>query len=168
MRETVTYEKKSHTFVFRVAAVIVDHERVLLHRAKGDHFWSLPGGKAIMMEPSKEVLKREILEELAQEIVVSRLLWVVENFFTDHKQGQQYHELGFYFLASLPPASELVNNEHTFLGRKSHHGQNLVFSWFSQDASELKNIPIYPLFLKYALANLPVETEHVVNHDRSI
>lgn len=34
-----------------------------------------------MLEPAEEALRREIQEELGEEIGVDRLVWVAENFF---------------------------------------------------------------------------------------
>jgi ADP-ribose pyrophosphatase YjhB (NUDIX family) len=168
MSDMVTYEKKHKTFVYRVAAVIVNHERVLLHRTESDHFWSLPGGQTGVNEPAIEALKREMREELADEVEVERLLWVVENFFHDQKQDKQFHELGLYFLAHLPLHSSHLIENGSSSGFEMENKSEFIFQWFPQDAAELRKIPIYPLFLKYGLANLPLETEHVINQDRSI
>jgi ADP-ribose pyrophosphatase YjhB (NUDIX family) len=164
----VTLEKKGKTFTYRVAAVILDHGRILLHRAQGDNFWSLPGGKARFLEQASEVIRRKIREDLAEEVDIDRLLWVVENFFRDQKQEQQYHELGLYFLAHLHEDSPLLVGSGSFSRLVPESNLSYEFHWFPQEKSELIKIPIYPLFLKYSLVDLPDETQHVINQDRSI
>ena len=52
------------------------------------------------MEDAEKALAREMQEELGVDVCVDRLLWVVENFF--NYQDNPYHELGLYFLMSIP------------------------------------------------------------------
>jgi ADP-ribose pyrophosphatase YjhB (NUDIX family) len=164
----ITFEKKGKTFTYRVAAVIVDHGRVLLQRTEGDHFWSLPGDKAEFQEQASDVIKRKMRDDLSEEVDIDRLLWVVENFFRDQKQEKQFHELGLIFLAHLQENSPYLIKNGSFLGEKGKNNLVPVFQWFAQDELELRKIPIYPLFLKYSLANLPNDVEHVINQDGSI
>src|SRR3954449_8179577 len=98
MREMITYRAQGGNFNFRVAGVLLDRtgERVLIHRAPSEPFWTLPGGRVELMEPASEAFKREMLEELGADVQVERLLWVVENFFP--YDGKRWHEIAFYFL----------------------------------------------------------------------
>jgi ADP-ribose pyrophosphatase YjhB (NUDIX family) len=164
----VTVEKKGKTFTYRVAAVIIDQGRVLLSRTVGDNFWSLPGGNVNFLEQANEVIQREIRDAFAEEINIERLLWVVENFFRDQKQRKQYHELGLYFLVTLSENSKLVNGRGPFSGSGAAYSQHLEYQWFPREKNELLKVPIYPLFLKYGLVDLPSETQHVINQDRSL
>ena len=45
-------------FNFRAAAVIVDDGYALLHRASFEDFWSLPGGRVEVGEPSAATVGR--------------------------------------------------------------------------------------------------------------
>ncbi len=89
----------------RTAGICLDGERVLLYRAEFEDVWSLPGGRIEMLELAKDALRREMFEELGEEVKVGRLVWTVENF-SEH-QGVSYHELGLYFLVSVPESSRL-------------------------------------------------------------
>src|SRR5574341_2201931 len=102
----ISFRQEGGVFNYRVAAIIVDSGRVLLHRAEVEDFWSLPGGRAEMLEEAEEGLRREMREELEEEIRVERLVWVCENFFEYLEVS--YHELGLYFLVTLPPGSGLL------------------------------------------------------------
>jgi 8-oxo-dGTP pyrophosphatase MutT (NUDIX family) len=44
-------------------------------------FWALPGGRAEMGEVAEHTIRREMREEMSTDVVVIRLLWLVENFF---------------------------------------------------------------------------------------
>lgn len=164
----VTIQKKNKFFDYRVAVVIVDQGRVLLSRAKGDHFWSLPSGLAQLNEQATDAIKRVILAGLEENIEIDRLLWIVESFFREQEQNKQHHELGLYFLAHFLDGSPHLIGIGPFLSPMAGKLPSQEFQWFPQNEAELKKIPIYPLFLKYKLDKLPDETEHVINQDRSI
>ncbi|HEX8919017.1 MAG TPA: NUDIX domain-containing protein, partial [Chloroflexota bacterium] len=51
-------------FNYRVAGLCIQDGWVLLHRMNEDPFWTVPGGRCEMLEPSAEALKREMREEL--------------------------------------------------------------------------------------------------------
>ena len=71
----ITFDGGPARFNFRVVGVALDRERgrALLHRAEHDDFWSLPGGRAELLEPAEATLRREMREELGVEVAVERL-----------------------------------------------------------------------------------------------
>ena len=97
-------ERAGVTFVLRVAGLALSGDRVLLHRSVLDDFWSLPGGRINIGETTESALIREMLEETDIEVGVSRLLWTAENFF--EYRGVSFHELGLYYLMTLPPSTD--------------------------------------------------------------
>lgn len=155
----ITFEKDNAQFNYRIVGVVIHDGRVLLNSVEGWGFWFLPGGRAEMMEPARETLRREMREELGTDVEVERLLWIVENFFKF--DGQNFHETGLYFLMSLPPDSPLYKREGPFAGKEEHVA--LVFQWFRLD--ELPQIRLYPGFLPQALQSLPATTQHIVHKD---
>jgi ADP-ribose pyrophosphatase YjhB (NUDIX family) len=154
----ITFEQDSKRFNHRVAGVSLRDGRVLLHRAETEDFWTLPGGRVELLEPSAEALRREMQEELGIEVEVERLLWVVENFFEYDKKA--YHELAFYFLVSFPANSPLYDKP-AFQGNEE--GVRLLFQWFPLDT--LETVRLYPSFLRAALQILPDAVTHVVHFD---
>jgi ADP-ribose pyrophosphatase YjhB (NUDIX family) len=155
----ISFEKDHVRFNYRVAGVAVRDRRVLLHRTEEEDFWSLPGGRCEMGEPSREALRREMREELAVDVEVERLLWVVENFFSYN--GQECHEVGFYYLMAFPDDSPLHAMGEAFLGDEL--GTKLIFRW--HDLATINDLPIYPSFLRDGLAAIPATLEHVVHVD---
>lgn len=156
-------------FNFRAAAVIVDDGYVLLHRAAGENFWSMPGGRVEAGEPSAATLARELTEELgpAVDARVGRLLWVVENFF--RYEEVTFHELGMYYLVTLHRDSPYLAKDRRFDGIEDDlplmKGERiqLIFQWFP--LYSLPETPLYPTFLRERLANLPANTELVTHTD---
>jgi len=155
----ITFDEAGKRYNQRVAGVAFSNGRVLLHRGEYDKFWCMPGGRVHLLEPSREALVREMREELLTEVRVERLLWIVENFF--NHDGKHYHELGFYYLMSLPPDSAASCAEAPFEGIDDT--VKIIFQWFELD--RLDTLPLYPTFLKEGLRNLPEHVQHLVHRD---
>ena len=153
-------DRESTKFTYRVAGVALRDGEVLLHRADHDDFWGLPGGRCEMLEPSAETLAREMREEIEADVTVERLLWVVENFF--EYNGVSSHELGLYYLMSLPPDSAPCLAREPF---DVYEGTlKLIFQWHPIET--LTNVIIKPSFLNEAIRSLTDGITHVVHHDR--
>ena len=146
-------------FHYRVAAVAIRDGYVLMHRAAYEDFWALPGGRCEIMEPSAAALVRELREETGEAIQVVRLLWLVENFFTYERKRQ--HELGLYYLVSLPPASRLLDLHREHAGTEGD--VPLIYQWLP--IAEAPHLPIYPVFLRTALQAIPDTLQHIVTSD---
>jgi ADP-ribose pyrophosphatase YjhB (NUDIX family) len=152
------------TFVYRVSAIALDGDRVLLHRAEGDDFWSLPGGKVEPSEWAQDALAREMREELGCEVRVERLVWVVENFF--EYAGEPFHELGLFFLITTPSAVLDHPVGEPFSGKERFYGDKelvLVFQWYSLE--DMEGLVLYPTFLKTSLKAVPDGIEHIAQRD---
>ena len=154
----ITFDEGNLRFNYRVVGIAINNGRVLLHKAEDEDFWTLPGGRGELLEPARETRKREMQEELDVEIRVSRLVWVVENFFT--YEAKSCHELAFYFLMELPESS-YVRELTEFPGEDN--GVKLTFKWHQLD--DLINITLYPSFLRTGLTRIPDNTEHIVHTD---
>ena len=155
----VTFKEGDIGFNYRAVGIAINDNQVPLHRAENDDFWSLPGGRVELLEPSVDALKREMREELGIEIHVEKLVWVAEYFFEN--DGKSYHELGFYFLMTFPHAPHLYEKREPFIG--DEEGIKLIFEWRQLD--ELEEVSLYPTFLRRALNSIPETTEHVVYAD---
>lgn len=155
----ITFDIGQTRFAYRTVGVCVEDGYALLHRAEIDDFWSLPGGRVEAGETSEEALRREMREELGEEVRIGRLLWVVENFYP--LGDRLHHGLGLYYAIALPQESPLRDKAVTHEGRED--GLRLELRWFP--LADLPTLPIYPVFLRTALQRLPETTERVVNRD---
>ena len=146
-------------FQLRAAAVLIHAEHLLVHRAPGDEYWALPGGRIEVGEEASVTIVREMKEELGEEVACGRLLHVAENFFD--LAGQRNHEIGFYFLASLPESSSYFDKTRTYSGVESH--LRLEFRWFA--LAELESINLRPTFLRASLTANPLLFSHAVQRE---
>ena len=156
--DIIFYNNDKSVFNFRTCGVIFDGRKVLLHRRKIDDFWALVGGRVQMLESSDCALKREIKEELGEDIEINRLLWTVEQFFTINDKS--YHEISTIYLLSLQSESWILNQKGPFNGPE---GERLIYKWFNID--ELNNINIKPGFLKEKLKSLPNYPDQIINNE---
>ena len=96
---------------------------------------------------------------MGEALQVRRLLYVVENFFTDATGSS--HELGLYFLLSAPAGSFLTSGLETFT-RQDEVGNPLRFDWLP--IAQLEAFPLYPPFFQTALKYLPEHPVHIEEH----
>ncbi|AEM38686.1 NUDIX hydrolase [Pyrolobus fumarii 1A] len=83
-----------HAVLVSTRCIIIRGGRLLVQRGKKGHY-RLPGGRVANSETIIQCLKREMLEELALEIDVRKLLYIIEAFYRG--RGKIIHEVGFYF-----------------------------------------------------------------------
>ena len=153
----VSFSGDSARFNLRVAGVCLDDGHVLLHRHPFEDFWVLPGGRVHHGEATAEAVVREVREELGIEIAVGRLLWIAESFLV--MPDEHWHEIGFYYQFALPSDSPLRAKGRDHRGHEGPH--ELVYRLFRVAA--LPQTPLYPDFLRTALAEPLGATVHVVD-----
>jgi len=148
-----------HKFQLRAAAVIIHGGCVLLHRTEFDPFWALPGGRVEPGEDAAATVAREMQEEIGQDVVCDRLLYVAENFF-DY-QGQRHHELGLYFHAHVRSDSPLLAKNVLHFGIEGN--QRLEFAWFP--VADLHQVDLKPSFLITALTQPDLPFGHFTQRE---
>jgi ADP-ribose pyrophosphatase YjhB (NUDIX family) len=157
-RRLITLDAGSDHFSYRVAGVAVENGHVLLHSATHESFWTLPGGHAELGEDSATTLTREMSEEMALDVEVGQLVFVVENFF--NYRGRDYHELLFIHEMSLPIGFSRARDKTVHVLKEGRN--ELEFRWQAADEENLSRIGLLPAFLRQRLSALPTSTEHIV------
>ncbi len=152
---------QGYRFHLRAAAIIQHAGFTLLHRAEGDDFWALPGGRVEPGENASASVARELLEELNEQVVPEELRYVVENFF-EHG-GEHHHELGLYFSTQLQAHSGILDKTLTYEGIEGK--RTLFFKWFNP--SELANTDVRPKFLATLLQSKSGEIRHIIQRASS-
>lgn len=156
----LSFEVDNSKFNYRVAGILLYNNKVLFQRSKEEDYWFMPGGRVEFHEAAEESLKREMLEEFNTEVTVSRLVWVIENFFElDHKK---FHEIGLFYLINLSDDHLLTYHDDEFVGTEDE----FVNKWIN--LNEIDNYNIVPEFIKSSLKTIEEQDriEHIINRDR--
>ena len=139
---------------FRVAGVLLRNGKIFLQSEKD--VYALPGGHVNFGETAENALVRELKEEAGASVSCERLLWVEENFW---KWGDKdAHGISFYYLMSLTDDTTLPDDFAEYV----KDNENVMLKWFPIE--DIKNIAIYPQFIKDKINNLSEHVEHFVRN----
>ncbi|ENU31130.1 hypothetical protein F991_01036 [Acinetobacter sp. CIP-A165] len=97
------------------------------------------GGSIEFGETALQAIKREVLEEIHQQIIHPKLLGVLENLFTF--DGQQGHEIVFVYDAEL--VNSKLYQEVEIHGCETN-GLQYIAKWLSKAQIESSRYPVYP------------------------
>lgn len=146
----------------RTAAIIIENNHLLVCREDSDDFVLLPGGRVEFGEASAIALEREIEEELKHQGKLDSLVFSVENFFV--REDVEFHEMAYYYRATLPTHFPFVQNEPCLVTHDEGH--ELSFYWIETSPEALKAINLLPAWLRDTAQNLPDVPTHVVFDER--
>ena len=137
-------------FNYRVCAMMIDGERILVMRDKDTSHYYLPGGRVGFGEIAEEAVVREVEEELGVTPRVVRPLWLNQAYYNEEDGKGRVHELCLYFLMNVSGTDLLSRGDRFVLceGEKTH-----TFAWMEFDRLEREYF--YPLFLKTEIFRLP-------------
>lgn len=112
---------------------------------KGHEFYRPLGGMIEFMETAEVALKREIMEELNEEIINIKYLGTAENLFT--YEGEPGHEIIMIYDADFVNKSlyekEVIDVSEADIWYKAH--------WFSNDDLLSGKVTVYPEAIKRLL-----------------
>jgi len=141
---------------FRVAAVIIHQNKLLTQFETETGFYALPGGHIRFGETSSDALVREINEETGLNVTCGRLLWVEENFWK--WSGRKAHGIHFYYLVEFKNGCSVEDVD----GKPIKDNDMVTLRLVELD--KIKELPIFPLFLKEKIFNLSDNVEHFINN----
>ncbi|OGO82064.1 MAG: hypothetical protein A2Y18_06480 [Clostridiales bacterium GWD2_32_19] len=154
----ISYKEGNKKFNFRVGAIIINEDKILIHRKEKYEFWLLPGGRVEMLEGTDETICRELKEELNLEVVTERLGVVSENFF---QLGETiYHEIGFNYIVMIKGKSDITEKEGEFHGEE---GEEFLYKWCKIE--NLNKVGFRPEFMIGILKNLPQNVVHIIKNE---
>lgn len=158
MNNDINFKLDDYTFSIRAVGVTVRDGKVLLQREKDGNEYALPGGTVKLGETSVKTLVREYKEETGDDIIANRLIWTEENFW--EYGGKKQHSIAFYYLIDFSDdANTLKLNE--FISQKDNC--SVILGWVPIE--ELKNLTVYPTFLKDEIHKLDGETKHFISNE---
>jgi 8-oxo-dGTP pyrophosphatase MutT (NUDIX family) len=128
---------------------------------KREEFFRFPGGGIEFGETGEQAVRREIYEELGQEIRIIRHLGFLENLF-DY-DGKPHHEIVQVFLAKF--VDPVAYQRDRFEVTENYEGcQNLIASWIPIEEFRSGRKILYPAGVLQALdgAAFPQNTPYDV------
>ncbi len=161
VRTMIVMDEGNSRFQLRAGALIRCNDHLLIHRAVGDPFWVLPGGRVEFHEAGSETLAREIEEEIGCDASIGPLRFVIENFF--ELGGRRVHEVGFYYDAML--SRPLPFHETEIIHRVKDGNVDLEFRWARPTRAVLEQLDLKPAPLHGLVEAMPVDVQHVVRRD---
>lgn len=149
----ITMQEEGTRFGGRVGAIVFneDKTKVLLENQDNGRYM-FPGGRIDVHEDSETAITRELKEELNLDADL-KLKYVVEMFLQSQKT--RYHELGFYYLAT-------INEDSVQNNFKSLDGDG-IFEWVP--IKQLNDYKIMAKPIKEKIINCETENnslEHIV------
>lgn len=150
----ITFRMEEGTFNYRVAAILCHQGKLLIMKSSDAPYWYIPGGRVHLQERAETAILREMLEELEITPKIIRLLWLVQNFYNEDVNHEDYHELGMYFLMDIED-TDLLSRGEEFCAQEE--GKTNIFRWVPFE--ELQKMYLYPQFIKQAIFDLPEHLE---------
>lgn len=142
-------------FSLRSVGVLKKNNKILFQKRKNDEFWALPGGAIGVLERSKDVIVRELEEEIGlKDIKVIRPLWFVEYFFKFDEVNQHQYIIGY--LLDIDDNHEIIKKNEIEGIEKD---KNIIYKWI--DLKDINNSNIKPEYLKKKLLNIADDFEFI-------
>ncbi len=149
------FSKDASICLCRTAGVLLRNNKLFVQSDNG--VYALPGGHIQIGETSEETLIREYLEETGAKILCNRLLWVEESFWK--WENKAAHGIIFYYLVSLEDGADIPDD--CFTSQKDNC--DITLEWVPLD--KIKDLPIYPAFVKEKIHHLPEHIEHIISYE---
>lgn len=150
------FEMDNNICHVRVAGLLLRGNKVLVQKIKNKNEYALLGGHLKFGETTEEALVREYQEEIGVKIICKHLLWTEENFWKWN--GKDAHNISFYYLIDLYEGTIIPDGFTPLIDNC-----NVVFGWVSIE--ELKDINIYPQFLKKEVHRLGECPKHFISRE---
>lgn len=138
---------------FRAVGILIDKDMVLVQSDNDEY--ALPGGHVKIGETAEETLVREFFEETGLKIRCKRMIWCDESFFK--QKDKDAHGIAFYYL--IETSDNIVHSHFTQLKDNC----NIRLEWVKLD--EVRNLNIYPYFIKDKITDLDKGIEHFIHRD---
>ena len=146
-------------FGARAVGVLKKNNRILFQKRKQDEFWALPGGAIEVTERGRDVVRRELEEEIGlTNVKVKRPLWFVEYFFKFDNLDQHQYIIGY--LLDVDDNEEIINKDEI---EGIEEGKNIIYKWIPVE--EIPSAKIKPDYLKDKLIDIKDEFEFIEEED---
>ena len=142
-------------FTYRVAAIIIKDNKVLLVKHEDHPCYYTVGGRVKINETSEEAVVREAYEETSVRFEIDKLAFIQERFLEIN--STKHHEIVFFYLLKNVSGINILENSYTDQGPKE------TLHWFL--LSDLDKYYIVPKFIKTRLLKDISGIEHIISKD---
>lgn len=150
-------------FRYRVGAIIIEDECVLMAKNDIDDYYYSIGGAVNMGETSEQAVLREVKEETGIDYEIDRMVFINECMFQGEGSlsGKECHVIEFYYLMKSKGTKGVESNclNGTVFGELPEY-----LCWIP--IRKLEFMRAFPLFFKNKLLNLPEVCEHIISDER--
>lgn len=154
-KQNIAFKTNQGYFTYRVAAIIINENKLLMAKHEDYPCYYTVGGKVRMNESSEEAVIREVYEETGIEFQIERLSFIQERFF--EMVGEHHHENVFYFLMKENTKIDLTNKSFTDQDPKES------LHWLPLEG--LYETYIIPEFFKTKLLENIIGIEHIISKE---
>lgn len=152
----ILFEKDGICFSYRVGAVIIHDNSVLMVKNENNPYYYSVGGGVKFGETSEDAVLREIYEETNISLEIDRLAFIHENFCkADFMDNIPFQELRLFYLMKI--SGEIKNIRCNSSGMD---GSCESLHWLPID--RLSDYHLYPEFYKTELCCISHEVKHFV------
>lgn len=152
----LTFRTGQGRFNYRVGAIIIQDNKVLVVKnAKSSYYYSV-GGRVHYNETCEAAVKREVLEETGVEMEIDRLAFFHENFFDERDNGEHYHEISLYYVMKVPKNFLQMQCESF-----TENGVKEQLAWLPIE--NLKEYVVFPEFFATELPQLSDKVKNIVS-----
>ena len=157
----ITLKVDNGYFIYKVGAIIIHNEKVLMVKNKNFPYYYTVGGRVKFRETSENAVLREVYEETRINFEIDRLAFIHENCFVANASflgDAPCHEIALYYL--MKQSNEIGNIKCNSVGAD---GGTESLHWIS--LGKLPNYMLFPEFYKTELLNLRNGVTHFITKD---
>ncbi len=153
----ISFRTGEGRFNFRVGAIIIQDNQILMVRNFRDPYYYSVGGRVHLHESLEEAVLREVLEETGVPLEIDKLGFIHENFFTLEHSGEVFHEISFFYYMKPVANFRQINASLT------EDGIEEKLEWIPLD--KINEYALYPEFFKTDLYSGLDQVQHFVTRD---
>jgi len=141
-------------FNFRVGAIIIQDEKLLMVKNARDPYFYSVGGRVHFNETLEDAVLREVFEETGVAMKIQKMGFVHENFFIFEHSGEIIHEISFFYYMQPVELFQKINKSLT------EDGVEEQLEWIP--LGKINEYRLYPEFFKTDLFDGLNEVRHIV------
>lgn len=155
MENNIVFQIGDGQFTYRVAAIILYEDNILLVQNKEYDCYYTVGGKVKFGESTEEAVLREVMEETQCKYEIERLAFIQERFFC--MGNSEHHEVIFYY--------RMKENEQTKYLHGKYTDQGASEKLCLLNTQELQYKKIIPAFFKLKDLKEKKEIGHIISKE---